>query len=145
MSKLKKKQKTKPKNKLNAPPKVEELSEAELATILEELEASTLPEETKKFLKHCIDSALWFPHILQNQTVTLSKLRKILFGAGYVKPQKPSDTDSSDTDDSPADNEADSKVGDNTATDENTANDPPSSDTSPKDTEKGKAKGHGGY
>ncbi len=83
-----KKNNSRKKNKKTvAPPKVEEISEEELENLLTRVKSSEFPEENKEFIIHCIENALWFPHILQKRNISLSRLRKMLFGESYGKPK----------------------------------------------------------
>lgn len=66
-------------------PKVVEKSEAEIKEIFQVIRESTLPDGTKDFVIRCIELALWFPLQLQNKKISLSRLRKLIFGRGYKK------------------------------------------------------------
>jgi len=66
-------------------PKVVEKSETEIKEIFQVIKESTLPDGTKDFIIRCIELALWFPLQLQNKRISLSRLRKLIFGRGYKK------------------------------------------------------------
>lgn len=70
-------------------PSVEEKTKEELEEIIRIIMASSLPETVKSFIIKCIESALWFPHILQKKNISLGRLREILFGKNsYAKRNK---------------------------------------------------------
>ncbi len=76
-------------NKNNVPV-FEDKTKEELDTIINLIKGSSLPEYVKDFIIKCIESALWFPHILQQKNISLSRLKTMLFGKGYAnKDQKP--------------------------------------------------------
>lgn len=80
-------------SKKNGIPKVEEKSKDELEEILLQIKNSSLPNSVKEFIINSINSALWFPHILQKKNISLSRLKKMLFGKGY-KQKQPEETTS---------------------------------------------------
>lgn len=54
-----------------------------MTAIIAVIEASNLPPSTKEFVMKCIGLACWLPGVLQKKNISLSRLRKILFGKGY--------------------------------------------------------------
>lgn len=64
-------------------PVIEEKTKDELDEIIKIIKASSLPELIKSFTVNCINSAAWFPHILQEKNISLARLRKMLFGESY--------------------------------------------------------------
>lgn len=75
-------------------PKVVEKTESEVAEIVRAIKASALPENVKDFVIRCVELALWLPLQLQNKKISLSRLRKLIFGRGYKKNRKRKDNDS---------------------------------------------------
>jgi hypothetical protein len=76
-------------NKNNVPI-FEDKTKEELDSIMTVIKDSSLPEYIKDFIIKCVESALWFPHILQQKNISLSRLKTMLFGKGYAnKDQKP--------------------------------------------------------
>ncbi len=70
-------------------PNIEEKTKAELEEIIRVIMASSLPETVKSFIIKCIESALWFPHILQKKNISLGRLREMIFGTNsYGKQNK---------------------------------------------------------
>jgi transposase len=68
---------------MNDIPIIEEKTKDELDEIIQIIKASSLPELIKSFIINCINSAAWFPHILQKKNISLKRLRKMLFGKSY--------------------------------------------------------------
>ena len=64
-------------------PEVIKKSSEEMTAIIAVIEASNLPPSTKEFVMKCIGLACWLPGVLQKKNISLSRLRKILFGKGY--------------------------------------------------------------
>lgn len=69
-------------------PAIEEKTKDELDEIIQIIKASSLPEPIKSFIISCINSAAWFPHILQKKNISLDRLRKMLFGKSYKSKQQ---------------------------------------------------------
>lgn len=58
-------------------------TEAELAYIIDYIKNSAIPDFIKDFILAAIENALWFPYILQQKSMSLKRLKFMLFGAGY--------------------------------------------------------------
>jgi transposase len=69
-------------------PKIEEKSKEELDEIIRVIGASSLPQPIKDFIIKCIEMALWFPPMLQKKTISLHRLRTMLFGKGHTFKKK---------------------------------------------------------
>jgi len=140
-------------------PTIEEKTQAELDDILAQIQASSLSAPVKDFIVKCIESALWFPHILQKKNISLTRLKTMLFGKGYRSNKKPSksttnDSSSSDksTSNAPTDTNAALGADANTSAnnDELTSSqgieakvNKPSEDTTSDDASNKTVKGHG--
>lgn len=64
-------------------PEVVEKTAEEINTIIEIVKQLDIPEGTKQFIIRCIELSVSFPRLLQNKNISLSRLRKLLFGRGY--------------------------------------------------------------
>lgn len=72
-------------------PQVIDKSEEEIADIIKRiksLDESALPDWIKVFVIQCIELAIWIPHQLKKKSISLSRLRTLIFGKGY-KTNKP--------------------------------------------------------
>jgi len=69
-------------------PQVIDKTDAEIATIISLIKESVLPDSVKEFAIKCIELAIWLPIQIQQKTISLSRLRKMLFGNGYSKNKK---------------------------------------------------------
>jgi hypothetical protein len=67
----------------DGPPEIEEKTETELETILRDIDESNLSDSVKSFVRKCVKAALWFPYILEQKTISLKRLRVMIFGKGY--------------------------------------------------------------
>ena len=76
-------------------PEVIEKSQEELDGIIKAIKESSLSYETKEFVINCINLALWLPRTLQKSSVTLHRLRLLLFGKGYKNNNKHPNNDGS--------------------------------------------------
>lgn len=73
-------------------PEIEEKTEAELDAILKAIRGSNLPDHVKKFVENCIRAALWFPHILMQKTISIRRLKNMIFGKGYQSEETTKDS-----------------------------------------------------
>ena len=64
-------------------PEVVEKSEEEIEEFFRLIKESTLPDNLKDFIIRCIELARWLPLQLQNKKISLSRLRKLIFGRRY--------------------------------------------------------------
>lgn len=69
-------------------PKVIEKSQEEIEEIITLLQLSNLPEEIKSFVIGCIHLASWMPKALVEHKITVSNLKRLLFGKGNKTTQK---------------------------------------------------------
>jgi hypothetical protein len=69
-------------------PQIEEKSKEELDEIIRVISTSSLPQHIKDFIIKCVEMALWFPHVLQKKTISLHRLRTMLFGKGHQSKKK---------------------------------------------------------
>lgn len=67
----------------NALPEVVDKTEAEIEEIIQLIRDSNLKDATKKFVIKCIQLAIWFPLQLEQKNISLSRLRRLIFGKGY--------------------------------------------------------------
>lgn len=75
-------------------PVVTELEDNEVAVIILALEQSSLEPSVKKIVIKCVELALWLPGLLHKKNISLSRLRRLLFGKGYKANKKnPHDKD----------------------------------------------------
>jgi len=89
-------------------PKVKELAEEELDALYRRIEANKLTKEDADLIKNTIKFSLWIQRKFKEAGITLSKLKKLLFGSKSEKSDKKNDEDS-ESDDNQDDNEGDSK------------------------------------
>jgi len=82
--------------KFEAPEIIDKTAD-EIDEIIAAVNKTDLPEATKLFLIKCIRLACWLPSLLQKKNISLSRLRKMIFGKGYglKKLKKGTDDDSS--------------------------------------------------
>ena len=72
-------------------PKVIEKSQEEIEEIIT-LVSSNLPEGLKPFVNGCIHLASWIPKALVEHKITISNLKRLIFGKGNKTTQRPSPT-----------------------------------------------------
>lgn len=72
-------------------PEIVEKSEEEIAIIICAINESNLADIWKIFVIQCIRLAIWFPIQIQRKSISLHRLRILLFGKGY-KNNKPKQT-----------------------------------------------------
>ena len=63
-------------------PIVIEKSQEEVEQIVALVHASNLPEGTKPFVIGCINLASWIPRALTEHKITVSNLKRLIFGKG---------------------------------------------------------------
>ena len=63
-------------------PKIVDKSPAEIEAAIVAIEASNLPPDIKEFAVSCVRLAVWLPEALLSHKITLSNLRKLVFGQG---------------------------------------------------------------
>ena len=63
-------------------PKVIEKSQAEIEQIAALVQSSNLPENIKPFVIGCINLASWIPRALVEHKITVSNLKRLIFGKG---------------------------------------------------------------
>jgi hypothetical protein len=96
-------------SKKKQPIPIEDKTEEELAYIIDVINNSALPDYIKAFIILCIETALWFPHVLQKKNMSLKRLKFMLFGKSYksgykIKSKIPLDNNiANDNDNSSAD------------------------------------------
>src|SRR6185312_11932748 len=66
-------------------PMVTEKSQEEIERITELVSASNLPEDIKPFVIGCINLACWIPRALVEHKITVSNLKRLVFGKGNMK------------------------------------------------------------
>ncbi len=71
-------------------PMVTEKSQEEIERITELVDASNLPEDIKPFVIGCINLACWIPGALVEHKITVSNLKRLIFGKGDKKTKTPS-------------------------------------------------------
>lgn len=65
-------------------PKVIDKSEEEIAAIIKIInDIVVLSDSIKIFVIQCIELAIWIPHQLKKKSISLSRLRTLIFGKGY--------------------------------------------------------------
>lgn len=69
-------------------PEIVEKSEDEIKNIIAVVKKSSLPEELSHFVVKCIETAMWLPLILEKKNISLSRLRKMIFGKGFKRSKK---------------------------------------------------------
>ncbi len=99
-------------------PEVVEKTQAEIDTIIEAIKHSNLSESSKEFVIKCVQLACWLPMILQKKDISLSRLKKMIFGKGNRAKNKKGGNDS-DGGNSPASTNSDSES--DTSSDKGTA------------------------
>ena len=75
-------------SKHNDTPIIEEKTQEELDEIIRAITTSSLPDSVKSFVINSVNSALWFPHILQKKNISLNRLKKMIFGKSYKSKEK---------------------------------------------------------
>lgn len=87
-------------------PEVIELTEAQVDEIINHLQQSSLDSDTKAICIKSIELALWFPDVLQRKNISIHRLRRLVFGAGYkpIRPTKDKLTDDKQNSDENNDN-----------------------------------------
>ncbi len=66
-------------------PKVVSKTEAQVEEVFCSIKESNLSDSTKDFVICCIELAVWLPLQLQNKTISLKRLCKLIFGGGYKR------------------------------------------------------------
>lgn len=66
-------------------PEVVDKDSAEIKSIIEQIKASALSDDVKKFVIKCVELALWLPIFLQSKAISIHRLRTMIFGKGYNK------------------------------------------------------------
>lgn len=69
-------------------PKVIEKSQEEIEQIVALVQASNLPEDIKPFVVGCINLASWIPRALVEHKITVSNLKRLIFGKGDKATQR---------------------------------------------------------
>lgn len=69
--------------KLYDSPEIVDKDPVEIKNIIEQIEASALSNEVKKFVIKCVELALWLPIFLQRKAISIHRLRTMIFGKGY--------------------------------------------------------------
>ncbi len=69
-------------------PKVIEKTASEIEQAVQSIESSDLPDTTKQFVVSCIRLAVWLPNALVEKKISLSNLRKLIFGNGKSRRSK---------------------------------------------------------
>ena len=79
-------------------PEIIDKTQEELSGIIEAIKQSNLSETNQQFVIKCIELACWLPRVLQKKNVSLSRLKKLIFGKGYRgKHKKKKESGSGDT------------------------------------------------
>lgn len=91
-------------------PMVINKSPEEIEAIIATLESSNLPSDVKDFSISCIRLSIWLPGALLNHQITLSNLRKLVFGGGdkNKRHKKPKNEQSTST--KPSSNNEDKSI-----------------------------------
>lgn len=66
-------------------PEIVDKDPSEIKSIIEQLKASSLPDDIKQFVIKCVELALWLPIFLQRKAISIHRLRTMIFGEGYNK------------------------------------------------------------
>ncbi|MBA3582898.1 MAG: IS66 family transposase [Gammaproteobacteria bacterium] len=74
----------------HALPDIAEKSDDDIARMIQGVRDNTLSEAEQTLVIKCIELALWLPLYLQKKTISLRRLRTLLFGKGYSSPPPPS-------------------------------------------------------
>ena len=74
-------------------PSVVDKSSEDIDKAIAAIEACDLPAETRSFAISCIRLAVWLPRAFAEHKITLSNLRKLIFGAGRNKNKPKHDVD----------------------------------------------------
>jgi transposase len=69
-------------------PRILHKTAEQINALVDEIKASPLSDEAKELALESIIFATWFPIQLQNNAITINRLRTLLFGKGYSKPTK---------------------------------------------------------
>lgn len=70
-------------------PEVVDKDPDEIKSVIEQVKATSLPDDVKQFVIKCIELALWLPIFLQRKAISIHRLRTIIFGKGYRQTDKP--------------------------------------------------------
>lgn len=76
-------------------PKVVDKSQADIDAAIAAINASTIDGDTKNFAISCIKLAVWLPKTLLEHKITLSNLRKLIFGLDSRNKKKPKNAEQS--------------------------------------------------
>jgi transposase len=101
-------------------PKVVDKSQADIDATIAAIKDSSIDGGTKDFAISCIKLAVWLPKALLEHKITLSNLRKLIFGLGRRNKKKPKNAEQSNTKDDVKNNNDVGKSPDK-ASDENNA------------------------
>lgn len=82
-------------------PKVIDKSPEEIAQAIDTIEKTDLPDSMKSFIIACINLAVWLPSALLEKKISLSNLRKLIFGNGKSGRSKKKGSNKQGTDDKP--------------------------------------------
>ncbi|MBY0544655.1 MAG: transposase, partial [Gammaproteobacteria bacterium] len=69
-------------------PRIVHRTVEQMNTLMEHIQENRLTDEEKNFLAGLVSFMGWFPTQLQNNTITIARLRTLLFGQGYGKTHK---------------------------------------------------------
>lgn len=69
-------------------PDVVDITATELDAILAELKKAHLKPTTLTLVQRCLELALWIPHALQSNKISLHRLKVLMFGKGYCRKNK---------------------------------------------------------
>ena len=64
-------------------PEVLQKTESEIIAIIEQINRTDLSEGLKQFIIKCIEIAIWVPMALESKSISLHRLKTIIFGKGY--------------------------------------------------------------
>lgn len=70
-------------------PEVVDKDPGEIKSVIEQIKATSLPDDVKQFVIKCIELALWLPVFLQRKAISIHRLRTIIFGKGYNQKNEP--------------------------------------------------------
>lgn len=66
-------------------PEIVDKDPSEIQDVIAQINASSLSEDVKKFVIKCVELALWLPVFLQSKSISIYRLRTMIFGKGYNK------------------------------------------------------------
>lgn len=66
-------------------PKIVEKTESEINEIIIQINSSSLSPSDKEFIISCIELSIWLPNAFIEKKISISNLKKLIFGQGKKK------------------------------------------------------------